>query len=250
MQPAGGASQFDLRIDTKTYVSADGARVEVVRGLHLRLEPGAFGVLIGPSGCGKTTILHIAAGLDSNFTGERRVPGDGNLAIVFQEPRLLPWRTVADNIRIALPAHQSLENLGDLIDTLGLGSHLTRYPGELSLGLARRTAIARAFAIRPKVLLLDEPFVSLDAEVAASLRQELIALTARDGITTLLVTHDLNDAIQLADRLFFLSTKPASIVAEIPLPPPRGARSREAMAAIAAELKIRVPQHAAGLASP
>jgi ABC-type nitrate/sulfonate/bicarbonate transport system ATPase subunit len=249
MQTAGGASQLELRIDTKTYVSADGARVEVVRGLHLRLEAGAFGVLLGPSGCGKTTILHIAAGLDSNFTGERRVPGDGNLGIVFQEPRLLPWRTVAENIRIALPAHESLENLGDLIDTLGLGSHLTRYPGELSLGLARRTAIARAFAVRPKLLLLDEPFVSLDPGIAASLRQELIALTARDGITTLLVTHDLNDAIQLADRLFFLSTRPARIVAEVPLPPPRGARSREAMASIAAELKILVPQHAAGLAS-
>jgi ABC-type nitrate/sulfonate/bicarbonate transport system ATPase subunit len=246
-QTAGDASQFELRIDTKTYVSADGASVEVIRGLHLRLEAGAFGVLIGHSGCGKTTVLHIAAGLDSNFTGERHLPGNGNLGIVFQEPRLLPWRTVADNIRLALPAHESITNLDDLIDTLGLGSYLTRYPGELSLGLARRTAIARAFAVRPKVLLLDEPFVSLDPSIAAALKQELIALTARDGITTLMVTHDLNDAIQLADRLFFLSTKPASIVAEISLPPPRGARSREAMATIAAELKRVVPQHVAGL---
>ena len=247
MQTAGGANQLELRIDAKSHISSDGAHVEAVRGFHLRLDAGAFGVLFGPSGCGKTTILHIAAGLDPNFTGSRHIPSPGRLGIVFQEPRLLPWRTVADNIRLVLPAQESLEGLSDLIETLGLGSHLTRYPGELSLGLARRTAIARAFAVRPDFLLLDEPFVSLDAAVAARLREELIVLTARDKITTLMVTHDLNDAIQLADRLFFLSTRPATIVAELPLPPPRGSRSPEVTARIVAELKTLVPEHAAGL---
>lgn len=247
-QTAGGVSRLELRIDAKSYRSADGAVVEVIRGLDLRLDPGAFGVLIGPSGCGKTTILHIAAGLDTDFNGERRVPGTGRLGIVFQEPRLLPWRTVAENIRLVLPPHESLDSLGDLIETLGLGAHLTRFPGELSLGLARRAAIARAFAVRPDFLLLDEPFVSLDASVAARLREELMALTAREKITTLLVTHDLNDAIQMADRLFFLSAKPASIVADIPLPAPRGGRSRETSALIAAQLKTLVPEHTSGLA--
>src|ERR1700719_272173 len=224
-QTDGGAGPLELRIDAKTFVSAEGTPVEIVRGLNLRLEAGGFGAMIGPSGCGKTTILHIAAGLDPNFTGERRVPG-ARLGIVFQEPRLLPWRTVAENIRIVLPAHESLDDLADLIETLGLGSHLAHFPGELSLGLARRVAIARAFAVRPDFLLLDEPFVSLDEAVATRLRDELVALTTRSKITTLFVTHDLAEAVQLADRLFFLSDRPTHIILEKALPPPRGARSQ------------------------
>ena len=192
--------------------------------------------MIGPSGCGKTTILHIAAGLDPDFTGERHIPGR-RLGIVFQEPRLLPWRTVAENIRLVLPAHESLDDLADLIETLGLGSHLAHYPGELSLGLARRVAIARAFAVRPDFLLLDEPFVSLDEAVASRLREEVAMLTERQRMTTLLVTHDLSDAVQLADRLFFLSPRPASIVAEIPLPPPRGMRSRQTIDLLLEQLR-------------
>jgi len=235
-QTDGGAGPLELRIDAKTFVSADGTSVEIVRGLNLRLEAGGFGAMIGPSGCGKTTILHIAAGLDPDFTGERHIPGR-RLGIVFQEPRLLPWRTVAENIRLVLPAHESLDDLADLIETLGLGSHLAHYPGELSLGLARRVAIARAFAVRPDFLLLDEPFVSLDEAVASRLREEVAMLTERQRMTTLLVTHDLSDAVQLADRLFFLSPRPASIVAEIPLPPPRGMRSRQTIDLILEQLR-------------
>ena len=220
-QSAGDAAPLELRIDAKTFLSADGTPVEVVRGLDLRLEAGSFGALIGPSGCGKTTILRIAAGLDTDFRGQLRTPGSGRLGIVFQEPRLLPWRTVEQNIRLALPAHEAAADLTELVEILGLGAHLARYPGELSLGLARRAAIARAFAVRPDFLLLDEPFVSLDEAVAARLRDELVALTTRTKVTTLFVTHDLAEAIQLADRLFFLSDRPARIIAEKSLPPPR-----------------------------
>ncbi len=151
-QTVGGVGLLDLRIDEKAYVSADGARTEVVRGFALKLKAGEFGALIGPSGCGKTTILRIAAGLDKDFVGERRTPGVGRLGIVFQEPRLLPWRTVGENIRLVLPAGEAAPDLAPLIATLGLGAHLSRYPGELSLGLARRAAIARAFAVRPDFL--------------------------------------------------------------------------------------------------
>lgn len=242
-QTAGDAAPLELRIDAKSYRSADGTPVEVVRGLDLRLDAGSFGALIGPSGCGKTTILKIAAGLDADFSGRIRAPGSGRLGIVFQEPRLLPWRTVEQNIRLALPKREAAAaDLTELVETLGLGAHLAHYPGELSLGLARRAAIARAFAVRPDFLLLDEPFVSLDEAVADRLRQELTALTTRTRVTTLLVTHDLAEAIQLADRLFFLSDRPARVMLEKSLPPPRGARSRAVIAAIGDEMRAVMAQ--------
>jgi ABC-type nitrate/sulfonate/bicarbonate transport system ATPase subunit len=236
-QTAGDAVPLELRIDAKNYLLADGTVFEVVRGLELHLDAGSFGVLIGPSGCGKTTILKIAAGLDADFRGRVQPPGRGRLGIVFQEPRLLPWRTVEDNVRLVLPAHDAKVDLGDLFETLGLKSHLDRYPGELSLGLARRVAIARAFAIRPDFLLLDEPFVSLDETVADRLRDELMALTTRAGITTLFVTHDLEEAVRLADRLFILADRPTRVIFERGLPPPRGARNKELIAAIGDELR-------------
>ena len=236
-QTAGDAAPLELRIDAKNYRLADGTSLEVVRGLKLHLDAGSFGALIGPSGCGKTTILKIAAGLDSDFRGAVQPPGRGHLGMVFQEPRLLPWRTVEDNIRLVLPTHEAKADLCDLFEILGLSSHLAQYPTELSLGLARRVAIARAFAIRPDFLLLDEPFVSLDEAVADRLRDELIALTMRANVTTLFVTHDLAEAIRLADRLFFLADRPTRIILERELPPPRGSRSKELVAAIGDEIR-------------
>jgi ABC-type nitrate/sulfonate/bicarbonate transport system ATPase subunit len=236
-QTAGDTAPLELRIDAKSYLSADGTPFEVVRDLKLRLDAGSFGALIGPSGCGKTTILRIAAGLDPDFRGRLHAPGSGRLGIVFQEPRLLPWRTVEDNVRLVLPAYDARADLTDLFEILGLGSHLDRYPSELSLGLARRVAIARAFAVRPAFLLLDEPFVSLDEAVATRLRDELVALTTRSKITTLFVTHDLAEAVQLADRLFFLSDRPTHIILEKALPPPRGARSQGMIASICDEMR-------------
>jgi ABC-type nitrate/sulfonate/bicarbonate transport system ATPase subunit len=143
-------------------------------------------------------------------------------------------------MRLALPAHEAAADLTDLVEILGLGSHLARHPGELSLGLARRTAIARAFAVRPDFLLLDEPFVSLDEPVAARLRNELLGLTTRT--TTLFVTHDLAEAVELADRLFFLSDRPARVIVEKSLPPPRGTRSRDVIASISHEMRVLVSQ--------
>jgi ABC-type nitrate/sulfonate/bicarbonate transport system ATPase subunit len=247
-QTAGGAALLELRIDAKSYRSADGTPVEVVRGLKLRLETGSFGALIGPSGCGKTTILKIAAGLDADFRGELRTPESGRLGMVFQEPRLLAWRTVEQNIRLVLPAARAGIDLGELIDVLGLDAHLARYPGELSLGLARRVAIARAFAIDPDFLLLDEPFVSLDEATADRLRGELMALTTRTRVTTLFVTHDLPEAVQLADRLFFLSDRPTRIVLEKALPPPRGTRSKDVVAAISDQMRALAAQAERGAA--
>ena len=246
MRTAGDAAPLELCIDSKTYLPADGTPVEVVRDLKLRLEAGAFGALIGPSGCGKTTILKIAAGIDPDFRGNIRTPGAGRLGIVFQEPRLLPWRTVEQNIRLALPAEDTTTDLTELVEVLGLSSHLARYPGELSLGLARRAAIARAFAVQPDFLLLDEPFVSLDETIAARLRDELLALTKRTRVTTLFVTHDLEEAIQLSDRLFFLSNRPTHIIFEKALLLPRGTRNKEVIASISEEMRALVAQAATG----
>ncbi|MGQ0681505.1 ABC transporter ATP-binding protein [Bradyrhizobium sp.] len=236
-EPNAGADALELRVDRKTFISAEGAPAEVIRGLALRLEPGSFGVLMGPSGCGKTTALRIAAGLDADFSGVRRLPPSARLGIVFQEPRLLPWRTVEENIRLVMPAGDAGSDIGDLIDTLGLASHMSHYPGELSLGLARRAAIARAFAVRPTIMLLDEPFVSLDETTAARLREELFTLTRREGMTTLCVTHDLGEAVELADHLFFLCRRPARVIFEKHLPSSAVPRSKADISLIEAELR-------------
>jgi NitT/TauT family transport system ATP-binding protein len=161
--------------------------------------------------------------------------------MVFQEPRLLAWRTIDQNIRLALPPERAGIDLTDLVDILGLGAHLALYPGELSLGLARRAAIARAFAADPDFLLLDEPFVSLDEATADRLRSELAALTERTRATTLLVTHDLPEAVQLADRLFFLCDRPTRIVLEKELPP-RKTRSKDTVASISDDMRALAMQ--------
>jgi ABC-type nitrate/sulfonate/bicarbonate transport system ATPase subunit len=232
---AGDALELQIRM--KAYRSADGTPVEVIRDLELRLEAGSFGAVMGPSGCGKTTMLRIVAGLDRDFDGACYAPGSGRLGIVFQEPRLLPWRTVEQNIRLVLSPDKLSVDLTDLVETLGLASHMARYPGELSLGLARRVAIARAFAIRPELLLLDEPFVSLDESTADRLRDELFALTRRERTTTLFVTHNLGEAIQLADDLFFLCNRPARVVLKKRLAPAEMPRSKAAVAAMEEELR-------------
>ena len=240
MPTAGAPAQLEITIASKAYPSPRGAAIEIVRDFSLRLGAGRFGALIGPSGCGKTTILRIAAGLVA-FDGRVTLPGSGRLGVVFQEPRLLPWRTVEDNVRLVLDPAAPAPDLDALFGVLGLGEHRRHYPGELSLGLARRVAIARAFAISPDVLLLDEPFVSLDATTAQRLRAELTALCARHRTTTLLVTHDLDEAIELADTLYFVSSGPARVVSEAPVTIARGARDPEAVARFRATLQQPAP---------
>jgi NitT/TauT family transport system ATP-binding protein len=192
--------------------------------------------LVGPSGCGKTTLLRIIVGLDRDFDGDVKLPAHGRLGMVFQEPRLLPWRTVEQNVRLAAP-QVSEAALTALLTTLGLTEHRRHYPRELSLGLARRVALARAFAIEPDLLVLDEPFVSLDAALAERLRAELIELVSRRPTTTLLVTHSIEEALGLADRVFLLSASPARVIAEVPVEHPRTARSPTELALARDRLK-------------
>jgi NitT/TauT family transport system ATP-binding protein len=235
MSPAGVLERLEVAIRQKAYSAATGGTLRVIDGLTFSLGKGEVGALVGPSGCGKTTLLRIIAGLDADYEGEVRLPDHGRLGMVFQEPRLLPWRTLEHNVRLAAPQVTD-DELTTLFAALGLSAHRRHYPGELSLGLARRVALARAFAVNPDLLLLDEPFVSLDDALATRLRDELAELVTRRPVTTLLVTHNVEEAIALADRLFLLSPSPTHVIAELPIPHPRSRHTPEELAAFRGQI--------------
>ena len=230
--------RLEVDITAKAFKSASGKRHEVLAGIRFLLSAGEVAVFVGPSGCGKSTLLRILAGLDQNFEGTVSRPQEGRIGMVFQEPRLLPWRSVDDNVRLAAPLADEAK-LAALFAVLELSAHRNHFPGELSLGLARRVALARAFAVEPDFLILDEPFASLDDNLAARLRDEIATLVARRTIITVLVTHNLDDAVRLGDRLFLLSARPARIIDELSVPTPRRARGEADIAAIKAEIVRR-----------
>ena len=203
--------QLEVNIESKTFENAAGEQQDVLAGINFTLRASEVGVIIGPSGCGKSTMLRILAGLDHDFQGRVSRPADARLGMVFQEPRLLPWRSVEENVRLAAPLIDEA-TLAALFTVLELNAHRSHFPGELSLGLARRVALARAFAVDPDFLILDEPLASLDDALAARLREQIASLVGSRDVMTLLVTHNLDDAVRLGDRLFFLSARPAKIV--------------------------------------
>jgi ABC-type nitrate/sulfonate/bicarbonate transport system ATPase subunit len=241
MSPAGVPGRLEVNVRQKSFEAASGGTLHVISGLALSLGDGEVGALVGPSGCGKTTLLRIIAGLDRDYEGSIQLPDHGRLGVVFQEPRLLPWRTLEQNVRLAAP-DASDTTLDTLFRTLGLDVHRRLFPGELSLGLARRAALARALAVEPDLLLLDEPFVSLDDALARRLREELVELMTRRPITTLLVTHNVEEAIGLADRLFFLSASPARVIAVVPVARPREKHTVEELAALRIEIAKKIGQ--------
>jgi ABC-type nitrate/sulfonate/bicarbonate transport system ATPase subunit len=211
---------LDVDIASKEFSSADKRRTKVNEGLRFALARGEAGALVGPSGCGKTTLLRIIAGLDANFSGHVSLPKGSRLGMAFQEPRLLPWRSVFDNLKIAAPQAGAAE-IDALLKDFDLAAHRDEFPARLSLGLARRAALARALAIRPTLLLLDEPLVSLDAALALELRERIARLIDETHVTTLIVTHDLNEAIALADRIFILAPRPTRVAATLQIETPR-----------------------------
>jgi NitT/TauT family transport system ATP-binding protein len=243
-QPGGGPVRLNVDITGKTFRSAAGEEHDVLAPIRLSLGAGEVGVLIGPSGCGKSTMLRIILGLDTDFQGRIERPPNARIGMVFQEPRLLPWRTVEQNVRLAAP-ETSDAKLTELLEILELEAHRSHFPGELSLGLARRVALARAFAVEPDLLVLDEPLASLDDALAGRLREEIATLVESRPVMTLLVTHSLDDAIRLGDRLFFLSPRPARLLNEVPIGIPRSARGEAEIAAIKAGLVRRIQGEAA-----
>ncbi len=192
------------------------APVVALRDLRFNVQPGQFVCVLGPSGCGKTTLLTIIAGLDSDFAGYVDGGGDSTrggpvIGYVFQTPRLLPWRTVAENIQLALRPGQTIGVVDELLAMTGLSEFRDTYPERLSVGMSRRVALVRAFAVEPDLLLMDEPFVSLDEATAQKLRQMLLEIWQRRPTTVLFVTHDTREAVLLADRIVKLTASPGTV---------------------------------------
>jgi ABC-type nitrate/sulfonate/bicarbonate transport system ATPase subunit len=227
--------RLEVDISSKAFESAAGKRHNVLADIRFSLAKGEVGVVIGPSGCGKSTLLRILAGLDSNFEGTVLRPQKVRIGMVFQEPRLLPWRSVEENVRLAAPDIDEAR-LTALFAVLELSAHRSHFPGELSLGLARRVALARAFAVDPNFLVLDEPLASLDDALSARMRDEIAQFVAKPARMSILVTHDLDDAARLGDRLLILSERPASLRHIVPIATPRGERADSEIAAIKAEI--------------
>jgi sulfonate transport system ATP-binding protein len=209
---------------SRRFESASGV-VQAVEDVNFQVEPGEFLALVGPSGCGKSTILRAVAGLDTSYTGEvqanqEAVRGpDLSRGIIFQEPRLFPWLTSRENIAFGLrqSQQQRLARVKELIELVGLSGFEQSYPHQLSGGMAQRVAIARALAPRPAALLLDEPFGALDAFTRIRLQNALEAIWLARKMTTILVTHDIDEAIALGQRIVILTPRPGRISRILPI---------------------------------
>jgi sulfonate transport system ATP-binding protein len=265
---ARAAHRVTLRDIRRTFATPTGPRV-VLDGLNLDLRAGEIVAFVGPSGCGKSTLLRQVAGLDTPDTGEitlddRQVSGvDRRTAVAFQEPRLLPWRTLHQNVALGLPhgtdREAGAQRVTDLLELVGLSSSARLRPREVSGGMAQRASLARALARNPGVLLLDEPFGALDALTRLKMQDLLLDVHAAEPTTVLLVTHDVEEALYLADRVVLLTTLAGTPpgtgsvrrVVDVLGSRPRD-RADQALAELRAELLegLGVSTHHAALANP
>jgi len=227
-----------VRNVAKTFRMADGKNVDALENINFEIEDaysregrdiGEFRVLLGPSGCGKSTLLRLIAGLDRPDSGEvlvndQPVNGPGkDRGMVFQKYTSFPWLTVADNIAYGLkinsvPEQKRNEIVAQLIRDIGLSGFENAYPETLSGGMQQRVAIARTLALRPAVILMDEPFGALDAQTRSEMQQLLLKVWDETASTILFVTHDVEEAIYLADRVFIMSAHPGTIVEDVQVP--------------------------------
>ncbi|GGQ57264.1 ABC transporter ATP-binding protein [Streptomyces asoensis] len=214
---------------TRTFGRGPGA-VDALGPVELSIPTGEFACVVGPSGCGKSTLLRIAAGLLRPSTGtlEIRTASPRPAAMIFQDYGIYDWKTVRANVRFGLdvqrvPRRTADARVDDWLARTGLGDFADAYPATLSGGMRQRVAIARALAVEPEVLLMDEPFAALDAQLRTILQDELLELTQATRTTTLFITHSLEEAIVLGDRVLVMSARPGRIIAEHrpPFPRPR-----------------------------
>ncbi len=218
-----------VSVDIRSKAFHVRARVNVVfSGLSFAVQQGEFVAILGPSGCGKTTLLRMIAGLDREYDGTVLVNGktvtgpDPDRGLMFQESRLLPWLKIWRNIAFALPSDMSKTRKREIVTEalrfLGLDGHQDAWPSQLSGGMAKRVALARAIVKLPSLLLLDEPFTALDSPTKYALHDEIRRIhQSRERMTTVLVTHDVDEAVYLSDRILVLSPKAAHVLTEIPV---------------------------------
>lgn len=181
-----------------------------IRGLNFSAEPGEFVAIVGPSGAGKSTLLKIISGLDKDFEGRLSISQKARIGFMFQEPRLMPWLTVEQNLSL-IDQSASREELNRALEHVGLKNCADLWPKQLSGGMQRRVALLRAFLTEPQLLLMDEPFQSLDQPAADQLRSQLLTLWQEKTPTILFVTHNLSEALLLADRVLFLTAGPSRV---------------------------------------
>ena len=233
-----GKFKVSLRNVSRSFVSPTGEPIQAIRDVNFEVEDlfssdgrdiGEFRVLLGPSGCGKSTILRLIAGLDHPDSGAILVNGapvtgpSRDRGMVFQKYTSFPWLTVSQNIEYGLkingiPAQERRQTVADLIEAVGLGGFAKSYPDTLSGGMQQRVAIARTLALRPSVILMDEPFGALDAQTRGDMQELLLRIWGESASTILFVTHDVDEAIYLADHIYVLCARPGTIVEDVPVP--------------------------------
>jgi NitT/TauT family transport system ATP-binding protein len=228
---------ISLRQVRKVWNPESAKALTAIEGLTLDVAPGEFVVLLGPSGCGKSSLLYLVAGLEAATGGAMFCDGEPiagpapDRGMIFQEASLYPWLTIADNVSFGLklqgvPAAQRQASAHDLLRKVGLTDAAAKRPDELSGGMRQRAALARALAMRPKVLLMDEPFAALDIQTRAKMQGHLLDVWRASGASVLLVTHSIEEALALADRIVVFTARPGRIKQIVPveLPRPRSAR--------------------------
>ncbi|MCP9940200.1 ABC transporter ATP-binding protein [Synechococcus sp. Cruz CV12-2-Slac-r] len=231
----------EFRNLAKTFSSENG-NIEVLKNVNLTVQAGEFICVIGHSGCGKSTLLNTLSGFEKPSSGEVLVGGEAvespgpDRMVVFQNYALLPWKTALNNVALGLYATRETEQKKELLkeaqemlETVGLGDAFNRHPGELSGGMRQRVAIARAMAIKTPVLIMDEPFGALDPITKEELQEELLALWRQQRCTVLMITHDIDEALFLADRVVMLTNGPAATIGEILEIPFSRPRNRESL---------------------
>ena len=221
------------------------------------MAAGEFLCIVGPSGCGKTTLLQLLSGLQPPTAGQVWVAGrpllepPPEISVVFQKPNLMPWRTVLDNVLLPLqvqgaPPEQAQRRAEEALALVGLTEFAEAYPKELSGGMEQRVAVARALVQHPRILMLDEPFGALDALTRERLNRELLRLWEYQGFAALMVTHNINEAVFLADRVLVLSPRPATISAEFPIslprPRPKNIEYTEAFTSLAYKIRQAISE--------